>query len=1075
MPPLLKRTTYRSRPSLACVAALLTALATRAGAAEKDFQIPEQRAESSLTEFAQQADLVVLFPYEEVGRIATNRVVGRYSVEDGVEILLRDTGLTGKIEDGRQLVVRVATTTGAVTRPAATRRPGKFAALAGGIATNADTGGQRRAGEPLVDEITVTGSRIRASGMSTPVPVTVMTGQEAEMSAPGTLIDALDRMPQFMANSRPGTDVFIGTSAGQSILNMRGMGSNRTLVLLNGRRIVPSTRQGTLDINVVPESMMQRIEIITGGASAAYGTDAVAGTTNFILDTGFTGLRGHVQSGQTTRGDNDNGEASIAFGAPLGERGHFVVAFDDYHSEAVETYDGRNWFQDWGTVTNPLWPASGPQLLTLPNVTSTLYTFGGLINQPGSALHRLRFLEDGSAAPFVLGNPAAIGGTQSHSGGTGDNFERDRAADGGLVPNVERGSAFAHAELDVGDSFEVFGQAISGSNYVDGNGFAPVMHGPWQATIFRDNAYLPASVREIMTAEDLASFGFSRMGSTADLSVSRLVQDNELESYTVGFEGDAGKWRLEGYYQSGRNVGRLEAAHFPRTDRLFLAMDAVVDPATGTVVCRHTLFDPSFRCVPIDLLGAGRASPEAIAYATEGVKTAETVNRQRVLEGQAEGDVAGGWGAGPVSLAFGASYREDTLAQSVSDPTNSGNDRSYVAVPANNPGIGIQGIPLGFAGVNSGVQFSIIPSFSGEVAVKEAFSELLVPIVANRRAAQQLNLTAAARWADYTGSGGIWSWKTGVDWQATDSLRVRGTLSRDVRAANMAERFDSSGAGATVMDPVFDNQLVTFTQIIGGNPEVAPEEADTVTAGIVWQSPHVAGLSISADWYSIDIAGSIGQLGPQRIVTDCFLGAEQLCEQITRDPTTQVITGLRNTYLNINAAAVSGTDLELIYHRALRGGRSVSVRALGSHLHENSITNLGALEQNRAGETGSLSFPESQLVASTTYRQGRFTAYVQGRYISSGLRRYNGNRPEIGGITIDDNSVEAVLYTDLHLAYRLPMRDADLEIFGNVGNLFDEDPPLAANHAPFSGSTHTNAALFDTLGRRLVIGARFSF
>lgn len=1038
----------------------------------RDFDIPEQRAQFALTEFAQQANLVVLFPYEEVSRIATNPLVGTYTVEDGVQILLRDTGLTGAIADGRQLVVRVVATSSRAARPAGQRRRRK---LPGSGFGGFDDGAQRSAAAPALEEITVTGSRIRASGMSTPVPVTVLTAEQAEFSAPGNLIDAFDRMPQFLGNSRPGTDVFIGTNAGQSILNMRGIGGNRTLVLVNGRRIVPSTRQGTVDINVLPESMMERVEVVTGGASAAYGTDAVAGTTNFILDTEFTGLRGHAQSGQSTRGDNANGEASLGFGLQVGLRAHFVAAIDHSESEAVETYAGRDWFQDWGTVTNPLWPASGPQLLTRPHVTSTLYTFGGLINQPGSSLDRLVFLPGGSTTPFVLGDPAALGGTRSQSGGVGDNIERDRAGDAGLVPSVQRDNVFAHASFDLSDSLRVFGQAIRGTNRVDGNGFVSVMHGPWQATVFRDNAFLPENVRQTMLAEGLPSFGFSRMGSTADLTVSRLLQGNELESYTVGVEGWTGEWRLNAYYQSGRNVDSLRAVNFPRTDRLFLAMDAIADPVMGDVVCRRTLFEPSFGCVPIDLLGAGRASSEAIAYVTEGTKTATTVNRQRVLELSADGDVGDGWGAGPVSLAVGATYREETLAQTVLDPTNPGNDPQHVAVPVNDSSSGIQGIPLGFAGVNSGVQFSIIPNFSGGVAVKELFSEILVPLAADRTFARRLNATAAVRWADYTGSGSIWSWKAGVDWQAVDALRLRGTVSRDVRAASMSERFDSAGAGATVTDPELDNQSVTFTQIIGGNTQVAPEEADTVTAGFVVQPPGARGLSISVDWYAIDIAGSIGQLGPQRIVSDCFLGAQQLCAQITRDPATRVITGLRNVFLNINAAAVSGADLEVVYNRTLGGDRSLSLRTLGSFLRENSITNLGAPKQQRAGETGALSLPSTQLVTSATYVQGPFTAFLQGRFISGGLRRFDGNRPDLGGVTIDDNTVGSAFYTDVRLSYRFPLRDGNLEVFGTVGNVFDTDPPIAANHSPFGGSTQTNATLFDTLGRRFVLGARFDF
>lgn len=945
-----------------------------------------------------------------------------------------------------------------------------------------DAAAQVEAADSQLEEVTVTGSRVSVtSGMNTPVPVTVLTSEELDFTAPGSLVDALNVMPQFLDSSRPGNGTFgtqgIGTTANQSILNMRGLGTNRTLILLDGRRVAPTTKEGTVDISVLPDSMIARTEVVTGGASAAYGTDAVAGTTNFILDTEFAGFEAHLQNGQTTRGDIDTLEASFAFGTPIGDRIHFIGAIDHFESDALRTWDDREWFQDWGTVTNPQWLATGeePQLLTRPNVGSTAYTLGGLINQPGSELDRLMFQEDGSATPFVPGDPSVLSGTSSQSGGTVVNIQRDRALFG-IVPEVERDNVFAHATFDIDDDFQVSAQVMAGNNEVTDNSFPSVLFGPWQATIFRENAFLPEDIRQTMVDEDLSSFGFSRMGSAADTSVGSLVQENAFESYTVAFDKGVGDWRLDGYMQFGRNESTLDAINWIRTDRLFLAMDAVVDPGTGEIVCNRTLFDPSFDCVPIDLLGPGRASTEAIAYVTEGTKARTTTNRQRVFEVTAETDILDGWTGSPIALATGVTYREDTLEQIVVDHTNPANDPDFVAVPVNDPSNGIRGIPLGFAGVNSGVQFSIIPNFSGRVAVKEAFSEVFVPLAADRRWAQQLNLSAAARYAEYTGSGGVWAWKAGLDWQAIDALRLRATVSRDVRAPNMSERFDSAGAGTTVMDPEFDNEAFTLTQIIGGNPNVEPEDALTRTFGLVLQPPGIPDLSVSIDWYEVDITGSIGLLGSQRIVTGCFLGAEELCAQITRDPDTNIITGLSNVFLNINEEAISGVDLELVYSRALSGDRSLTFRMFGGLLNDHSTTNIGAPRLDRAGETGNQAFPDVQVNANVTYRHGPFTAFVNQRYIGEGLRSFDGNRPELGGVTIDDNTVESMLSTDLRLSYRFDS-DAGLswEIFGNVTNVFDEDPPRAANHSSFGGSLYTNNALFDVLGRRFVVGARFQF
>ncbi|HEY0340872.1 MAG TPA: TonB-dependent receptor plug domain-containing protein, partial [Steroidobacteraceae bacterium] len=519
----------------------------------------------ALTEFARQAHLVVLFPYEEVSHFTANRLVGKYSIRDGLDILLKDTGLTAAVEPNRQLIVRVYA--------GSPRRKGFFGMLAGALSGSGDGARAQDAAEagpaaPASQEVTITGSRLRDTGMNTPVPVTVVSSEQLDLAAPGNLIDAFDQLPQFLGSSRPGTSVFIGTDAGQSILNMRGLGENRTLVLLDGRRIVPSTAEGTIDINVLPQSLLKRVEVVTGGASAAYGTDAVAGVTNFILDTSYTGLKGRAQGGITSRGDNANKEGELTFGTAIGSQAHLIAPVDYYSSDAVETYNGRSWFQGWGTVTNPQYTATGqgPQQLVLPHVTSTLYTAGGLIRQPGSALNGLTFLADGSAVPLQLGSVYALNGTQSQSGGVGGyDYEADHAGDAGLVPDITRYNAFAHLNVDLTDDVQVYGQALFGHNNVNGRGFGSVMFGQYQATIYQDNAYLPASIRQVTVQENLPSFGFSRMGSSADLDVDRMVQSNSTTSLTAGLKSSLGDWHLNSYYQHGRNDSELQARNFPRT------------------------------------------------------------------------------------------------------------------------------------------------------------------------------------------------------------------------------------------------------------------------------------------------------------------------------------------------------------------------------------------------------------------------------------------------------------------------------------------------------------------------------
>jgi outer membrane receptor protein involved in Fe transport len=483
------------------------------------------------------------------------------------------------------------------------------------------------------------------------------------------------------------------------------------------------------------------------------------------------------------------------------------------------------------------------------------------------------------------------------------------------------------------------------------------------------------------------------------------------------------------------------------------------------------LFQPGYGCVPINLLGAGRASPQALAYVTEGVKTADLVNTQDAFEATVDGKVLDGWWKpGPIAVAFGVDYRHSTLKQNVTDPTNPTNNPTFVAVPRNNPALGIQGIPGAFAGVNSGVQFSIQANFSGVIDVKEAFTEVQVPLLKDLPFAKSLSLNVAGRWADYTGSGSIWSYKSGLDWQTTDWLRFRGTYSRDVRAANMSERYNAAGAGATVSDPFRNNVQTVFSEIRGGNPNVAPEKADTVAAGFVLQP--TSGLSFSVDWYSITNKGAIALLGPQNIVNLCFQGATQLCGLITRDPVTNAIVGMDDRYQNINGQKVVGTDVEADYQLPLGGGRALGFRLISSYLDQFSLHNLNVPVQQQAGTTGNLPLPRLQTSLGVTYSQGPFSAFVNERYISDGRRQWNDNQPALGGQIINDDHIASVTYTDMNLTYT-PEFLKGFETYLNVQNVFDRNPPRTPIFSGFNGTSDTNRALFDVLGRRFVLGFKY--
>jgi len=399
-------------------------------------------------------------------------------------------------------------------------------------------------------------------------------------------------------------------------------------------------------------------------------------------------------------------------------------------------------------------------------------------------------------------------------------------------------------------------------------------------------------------------------------------------------------------------------------------------------------------------------------------------------------------------------------------------------VPLNNPAMGIRGIPSADVGRDIVIIFTDIENIDGGFDVKEAFGELLVPLLADMPLVEQLNLNLAARWADYSGSGTIWSHKAGLDYQITEELRFRGTASRDVRAGNLAERFDRQQQGASLQDPLFNNATFTASQIFGGNPNVAPEKADTWTVGAVYQPNWLEGLGLSVDWYDIKVKGAIGQLGVQRIVNDCFAGSTELCANIQRDPTTNEIIVVENTFLNIDATQVRGLDVEMSYNTSVDffggGAESLRARIFATYLAEHSITNLGAPKVDRASATGTgLAFPRNKVTANLTYMNGPLTMFLQGRYTSSGeMHPVNW----VQGINVDNSRIRSAFYTDFNISYDLGLSSGPaINLFLNVNNLFDQAPRISPQWSRFSGTATTNERVFDILGRRFVAGMRYEF
>ncbi|MDR2881280.1 MAG: TonB-dependent receptor plug domain-containing protein, partial [Azoarcus sp.] len=537
------------------------------------------------------------------------------------------------------------------------------------------------ADQPL-EEIQVTGSRIQRPGLNSPMPVTSIQQDELELFAPTTLADGLDALPQFLGSAMlSDTENFFGGgylgAGGQSNLNLRGVGGNRTLVLIDGRRIVPSNRGGTVDISVLPQGLIRRTEVVTGGASAAYGSDAVTGVTNFLIDREFEGFDIDIRGGITELGDAENLRLSLAAGLALGDRDHLVLGIEGYRSAEITDISDRDWFKAWGDLDFGV--NATPRRVRYENVITRAESFGGLVRF--GPLAGTQFLDDGTAAPFHAGsvldlsaqtglnnvtraNPnGVIQGSQV--GGSGDQFNRYSMQQAAL----ERASLYLNYKHAFSDSLSASVQGIFGYSYADNQKVGYQMSGTWPITLYSGNPYLPPAVQAQMTANGIASFQVHKRVAPFDpLHNGRAPLTTDLASLTASVEGElANGWNWNAYYQFGESNRDVEMYGY-RVDRMFKGIDAVIDPRTGAITCASTLIEANDGCVPVNILGVGNVSRQALEWLHDKMFTNARI-KQHTAEFVLDGEVFSGFGsAGPVFMALGTGWRQDSINQISGDP-----------------------------------------------------------------------------------------------------------------------------------------------------------------------------------------------------------------------------------------------------------------------------------------------------------------------------------------------------------------------------------------------------------------------
>jgi len=576
-------------------------------------------------------------------------------------------------------------------------------------------------------------------------------------------------------------------------------------------------------------------------------------------------------------------------------------------------------------------------------------------------------------------------------------------------------------------------------------------------TIASGNPFIPAAIQAQMTARGLASIPFG-MTIRDNPHGFGMINDRMAFVYTGGAKGkfDALEtgWTWEVYAQRGITKQSFWVPYQADKDKFTAAVDAVRAP-NGSIVCRSTLTNPNDGCVPYNVFGIGVVSQGAFNYTMDGPRLSQTIG-QNTYGGSVTGEPFSSW-AGPISVALSGEFRKDTV-RGFNDPVSS---------------------LLGWFSTQ-------LTGFNASQTVAEGAVETLIPLAKDLAWARSLDLSAAVRATDYSVAGFVSTWKVGLSYTPIDDVRLRFTQSRDIRAPNLQDLFSPPVVNHnTIPDPFKGNQSFGYTQITQGNVNLKPERADTTGIGIVYQPAVIPGFSMSVDFYRIKNNGAVASPSFAYVLAQCFAGVQAYCAQVGRLPNgnlDSITTGAQNQA----STTAQGVDYEISYRTALSDivsswNGNLALRMVATNVL-NRITDSGIAGPTQILDAAGVgSSPRWGVNTSVSYSLDAFRLVWNGRFTSRGraqstLYQCASNCPTISGFqTVDNNEIPSYSLQNLSLTYRVYQDGTDnAEVFFNVDNLFDKEPPVAPNQV--AGATYglaTNAALYDTLGRRFRAGVRF--
>ena len=905
-------------------------------------------------------------------------------------------------------------------------------------------------------DIIVTGSRTIRNGNASPSPVTVVQTSDLLKVQPGnTIADSLNTLPAF-AGSRGSTSnpTTIGSAAGgngsANQLNLRNLGATRTLVLMDGKRVPPTLFNGVVDVDIIPQALIQRVDIVTGGVSAVYGSDAISGAVNFVIDHKFLGLRADASYGVTERGDAPRSDLALVYGRNLGDYAHIELSYEYRNEGGIDRRTDRSFLSQVG-VTGAGTTANPYVLQT--NLRQAAYPFGGLITT--GALAGQVFNSNGVLSPFTAGT--ATGTTGVQIGGDGGYW------DSSLLSTLNSHQVFGRFDGDLTDSIHFY---VQGSGNFKTNTNSAEYAQLNNVFFSRTNPYLTAAQQALIPVTQ-PTFRLSRFLA----NVPRAEADAQSDQYIFS-EGFSGKtfgaaWNVD--YTHGVAKLTTDLKNDVNRQKLGYALDAVT--SNGQIVCNVTLTNPGLAndCVPFNAFGPTAASQAAIAYITDTVHY-EATTIQDDISGSVSGSPFSTW-AGEVSAALSAEYRKTSFKSASS------------SAPANV--VNCTGIRFGNCTAGAALndfQFGQAPGGVSQ-SVWEAAGEIDVPILKDSAIAKALSVNGAARYTHYDTSGNYWTWKAGLDWNVFDGLRVRATRSRDIRAPTLYDLFAPTSSVPVRPTDLLTNTSPTVPSINPSNPNLKAEIGNALTAGLViTPAPR---LSFAIDGYKITISNAITQIDGSTTAFQnaCYAsgGTSQYCALQIRPngfadkSAANAVQAWIVQNVNISEIETWGVDFEGNYATDVFD-HPLSLRALVAwqpHVYYRQ-PNVTTIDQ------GGVAFGPTGLSATPSVRVSGYLRYQPVDHVTIDLMERWRNAMKLSGDPTQvfvSNHLDAFATTGVNVAFDAKSSLGQMQFYVNVQNLFDATPPIGA----YSGNG-TRAGLRDGFalgddprGRNFTAGVRLQF